>query len=134
MASSVSFETVREIALALPGVVGSMGRRGIAFKVRGKMLTCKAIHRSAEEGSLMVRLDSERRAKWLAAEPEVYYLTPHYEPYPCVLVRLSRISRNALADRLAEAWSFVTRDAPKSREAPKSRAGTPKKRAVRKRR
>jgi|SRR5215469_13637561 len=128
MASSVNFETVREIALALPGVVGSMGRHGIAFRVRGKILTCKAVHSSAEDGSLMIRVDSERRAKLLAAEPEVYYLTPHYEPYPSVLVRLSRISRNALAERLAEAWSFVTSDAPKSR------ARTPKKRAVRKRR
>ncbi len=109
----VTFETVRELALALPGVAASMGARGMAFRVRGRMLACKAIHRSAEEGSLVVRLDPARRAKLIAADPEVYYLTPHYEPYPTVLVRLSRIKRETLAELLQEASRFVSSEAPK---------------------
>lgn len=110
MAKSVDFETVREIALALPGVVASMGARGMSLKLRGKMLACRAIHPSAEEGSLMVRIDSSRREKLIAAHPEVYYVTPHYAPYSSVLVRLSRISRAALAALLEEAARFITSD------------------------
>ncbi len=112
MPKPVTFETVREIALALPGVAGSMGARGVSFKVRGKMLACRAIHPSAEEGSLMLRIDPASRAKLLAADPEAYYLTPHYAPYSSVLIRLSRITRAALAKRLDEAWRFVTSDVP----------------------
>lgn len=123
MPKPITFETVRELALALPGVVGSMGARGVSFKARGKMLACRAINTSAEEGSLMVRIDPVSRAKLLAAEPAAYYLTPHYAPYPCVLIRLSRISRTALAKRLDEALRFVTSDvrpgARASRKAPR---------------
>ncbi len=110
MAKHVDFETVREIALALPGVVASLGARGMSLKVRGKILACRAIHPSAEEGSLMVRIDSARRAKLLAANPQVYYLTAHYAPYSSVLVRLSRISHAALTALLEEARGFVTSD------------------------
>jgi hypothetical protein len=111
MPKPVDFETVREIALALPGVVASLGARGMSLKVRGKMLACRAIHPSAEDGSLMVRIDAARRAKLLAAHPQVYYVTPHYAPHASVLIRLSRISRGALAAVLEEAMRFVTSDA-----------------------
>ncbi|HXR91242.1 MAG TPA: hypothetical protein VN750_13295 [Steroidobacteraceae bacterium] len=123
MPRQVDFGTVREIASALPGVVVSLGARGMSLKVRGKMLACRAIHPSAEEGSLVVRIDAARRAKLLAADPEVYYLTPHYAPHASVLIRVSRIGRDALAELLEEAMRFVTRGARPtgraSRKAPR---------------
>jgi len=99
---------VREIGLALPDVEdGSMyGTR--ALKVRGKLLTCLAIHKSAEPESLAVRIDFEQRDALLAEAPETYYLTDHYRNYPVVLVRLSRIPINQLRDLLGAAWRFVT--------------------------
>jgi len=123
MPRQADFGTVREIASALPGVVVSLGARGMSLKVRGKMLACRAIHPSAEEGSLVVRIDAARRAKLLAADPEVYYLTPHYAPHASVLIRVSRIGRDALAELLEEAMRFVTRGARPtgraSRKAPR---------------
>jgi len=123
MPRQVDFGTVREIASTLPGVVVSLGARGVSLKVRGKMLACRAIHPSAEEGSLVVRIDAARRAKLLAADPEVYYLTPHYAPHASVLIRVSRIGRDALAELLEEAMRFVTRGARPtgraSRKAPR---------------
>ena len=92
----MDFTTVREVAMTLPDVEDATTARGPAFKARGKLLTRAAIHSSAEEGSLAVRVDTQLRAELLAAEPEVYYVTPHYEPYPMVLVRLARIRRPAL--------------------------------------
>ncbi len=40
------------------------------------------------------------RDELIAADPKTYYLKPHYEAYPCVLVRLSKIEPDALRDLL----------------------------------
>jgi hypothetical protein len=60
----------------------------------------------------MVRIDTNLRDELLASEPNVYYLTPHYETYPTVLVRLERTNRDALKKLLGTSWLFVTSDAP----------------------
>jgi hypothetical protein len=87
----VTFDTVRKIALALPGVEETTAYGSPALKVHGKLMACIAINRSAEPGSLMVRVDFDDRAELLAADPDVYYLTDHYAPYnPCWSV--SRVS------------------------------------------
>jgi hypothetical protein len=57
----------------------------------------------------VVRTDFEQRAELLAAAPEVYYITPHYEGYPAVLVRLRRVTPDVLADLLGMAYRFVLR-------------------------
>jgi len=41
------------------------------------------VHRSAEPGSLAVRVDFDDRAELLAADPDVYYVTDHYLNYTC---------------------------------------------------
>jgi hypothetical protein len=104
----IDFGTARSIALALPDVEESTTYGSPALKVRGKLLACIPVHRSAEPDSLAVRIDFARRAELLAADPEVYYLKDHYVNYPCVLVRLSRIHPDALRDLLGMAWRFVT--------------------------
>jgi hypothetical protein len=104
----VDYATVRELALALPGVVDSSTLRGIQFKARGKLLACKAINRSAEPDSLMVRVGAAEQDRWIAALPEACYVTPHYRIYESILVRLARIDRKSLQDVLAVAWKFVT--------------------------
>jgi hypothetical protein len=110
--AGVDYATVRELALALPDVVDSSTLRGIAFEARGRLLACKAVHRSAEPETLMVRVGEAHRDRWIAAEPEVYYLTPHYLVNASVLVRLKRIRRKALESVLEAAWQFVTAAAP----------------------
>jgi hypothetical protein len=104
----VDYETVREVALALPDVQDSSTLRGIAFKARGKLLACKAVHRSAESDSLVVRVNTIDRDRLIAAAPEIYYLTPHYLLHSSVLVRLKVINRKALESLLRTAWQFVT--------------------------
>lgn len=47
----IDFETVRQLALALPGVEDSTTHGAPAFKLRGRLLTCQAINRSAEANS-----------------------------------------------------------------------------------
>lgn len=104
----IDFDLVRRIALALSDVEESTAYGSPAFKVCGELLACIPTHKSAEPGSLAVRIDFERRAELLSAAPDVYYLTDHYVNYPAVLVRLSRVHPDALRDLLGMAWHFVT--------------------------
>src|SRR5580658_4091113 len=106
--STINFETVRKIGLALPGVVESTAYGCPALKVQGKLLACVPANRSAEPGSLAVRVDFEDRAELLAAAPDIYYLTDHYVDYTAVLVRLDRLDSGALRDLLGMAYKFVT--------------------------
>ena len=103
----IDFDTVREIARGLPGVDESTAYGSPALKVAGKMFACIAINKSAEPGSLGVRIDFDRRAELLAEAPDVYYVTDHYVNYPFVLVRLSRVTVEALRDLLGGALRFV---------------------------
>jgi hypothetical protein len=79
----IDFDVVREIAVALPDVKESTIHGAPLLKARGRLLTCPALHSSAEPNSLMVRIDFERRAELMKAEPDVYYLTNHYANHPC---------------------------------------------------
>jgi hypothetical protein len=114
--STIDFDTVRKIGLALPGVEASTAFGAPALKVRGKLLACVPVNRSAEPGSLMVRVDFDDRAELLAAAPDAYYVTDHYLNYSAVLVRLSRVTPDVLRDLLGIAHKFVT--AHKARPLP----------------
>jgi len=111
----LDFETVKRIALGMPDVDASTTAQ--AVKVRGKLLTWIPINKSAEPGSLAVRIDLDRRAELLAEAPDVYYVTDHYVNYPVVLVRMSRIQPDALPDLLSVAWRFVTAKTPGGKRA-----------------
>jgi hypothetical protein len=106
--STIDFDTVRNIGLALPGVEEGTAYGFPALKVHGKLLACVPANRSAEPGSIVVRVDFEDRAELLAAAPDVYYITDHYANYNAVLVRLSRVNSGVLRDLLGMAYKFVT--------------------------
>jgi len=118
---TIDFATVRTIGLALPGVKESTAYGLPALKVKGKLLACVPANRSAEPGSLAVRVDFAGRAELLAAAPDVYYVTDHYAGYQAVLVRLSRITPDVLRDLLGMAHKFVTRKAAARSPARKRR-------------
>ena len=129
--TKVTFDVVREIGLALPDVEESTAYGSPALKARGDLLACVAINKSAEPGSLVVRMDFDQRAALLAEAPETYYVTDHYVNYPAVLVRLSQIRVDQMRDLLSSAWRFVT--SQKRRTASRSAAAA-KTRTLKKRR
>ena len=104
----IDFDVVRDLALKLPDVEDSTIHGAPSLKVRGRLLACQAIHRSAEPNTLAVRIDFEQRAELMAADPRVYYVTDHYVNYPTVLARLSQIDRVSLQDLLQLSWRFVS--------------------------
>jgi len=97
-----TLDTVRQFALALPETTEGTSYGTPAFKVRGKLFA-----RLREEGDvLVVKADFGDQEALLQLEPEVYFLTPHYVGYPCVLVRLTQIEEEALRQRLLAAWRY----------------------------
>jgi hypothetical protein len=104
---------------SLPDVEEGTAYGSPALKVRGKMFACLAVNRSAEPNTLVVCIDFDQRDELIAEEPKTYYLTDHYVNHPCVLVRLSRIRKDALRDLLLTGRRFVSTST--RREVPKRR-------------
>ena len=111
MPQKITFDTVRKIGLELPGVEESTVYGVAALKVRGKLMACPAINKSAEPNTLAVFVNFDRRDEMLAEAPHIYYVTDHYAGHPCVLVRLSKIDNEALKGLLRMSWQFVTKKA-----------------------
>ena len=111
--AQTTFRQVEAIGGKLPDVEVATSWGASALKVRGKMFVCMAIHKSAEPNSLVVRLDVTQRDALIAEDPRTYYVTDHYVPYPCVLVRLPAVGRDALRDLIHTAYRFIEPTAKK---------------------
>ena len=118
----ITFDTVREIGEQLPGTEVGTAYGSPALKVNGRIYAGIAINKEAEPNSLAVYLaDFKQRQALLAEDPGTYYVKPHYESYPIVLVRLSRVTRDALKDLLRGAHRVVSSKPPARRQATKKR-------------
>lgn len=97
----VTFDTVRQLALALPGVEEETYRNGTpAFKVGGKLLA--RFHQDGE--SLVVKVEYAAREVLMGANPKTFYITDHYRCWPWILVRLSSVDPEELRGLLEDAW------------------------------
>lgn len=101
----MTFEDVRRIGLAMPGVEDGTSYGTAALKVKKKFFV-----RLREDGdSLVIGMPFEQRAALMAEEPEKYYITDHYLNYECVLVRLSKVGEEEMRDLLKGAYRAATR-------------------------
>jgi hypothetical protein len=98
MKKTVTFETVREMMRALPGVEEGESWGTPAFRVRNKLLA-----RQHEDGETLV-LKCADRELLIASDPKAFFVTKHYENYPWVLVRLAKVRPAALRDLIEQAW------------------------------
>jgi hypothetical protein len=116
----LSFDVVRDFALKLPDTEAGTAWRSPMLRVGGRIFAGIPVHKSAEPGSLMVRVDVADRDALIAEQPDIYYTAAHYENYSCVLVRLSRIRRDALEDllRMAHRYTSARRQKPAKRKRP----------------
>lgn len=97
-----SFDIVKSIGQSLPGVrAGTKYDGSPVLKVDGMFMAGMAAGPDAEPGTLVVRADPEQRQCLLEDAPDIYYLTDYHRRYPVVLVRLSRVDREALHDLLS---------------------------------
>ncbi len=113
---STNLDQVKALALALPDVEAMSKYDGSpVLKVHGVFMAGLATHRSAEPGTLVVRVRLEEREWLLADAPEIYYVTDYYRKHPVVLVRLSGINRDALRDVLSASWRLAAAKVPQGR-------------------
>lgn len=104
----ITFDAVREVGFRFPGARETRYYGMPALTVRGKMFVVKTGHRSAERNSISVPVGFRSRERLIKSDPDVYYLKPHYEPYPVVLARLNRIDRGTLRRLLRSAYRAVS--------------------------
>lgn len=102
------FDRVSRLARALADVEEGTTYGAPALLTKGRMFACLAVHRSAEPDTLVVRVSFVERDLRIAAEPDTYYLTPHYQDHQTLLVRLKRASDEDLRELLETAREFVS--------------------------
>ncbi len=99
----MTFEEVRAIALALPGVEDATSYGTPALKVRGKLLA-----RLKEDGeTLVVKVGFDEREMLMEAAPAAFFITDHYRAHPWMLVRLASVEPGTLRRLLVQAWREV---------------------------
>jgi hypothetical protein len=102
---SADFETVRQIALAFPGVEEKLSfYKTPAFHARKKFLA--RLHQE-EENALVLMVGEVEQEILIQLEPEVYYITDHYRGSAAVLVRLEAIDPADLHEALEKAWRRI---------------------------
>ena len=98
-----TFDTVRRLALALPGVEEGTSYGTPSFHIRHKFMA-----RMREDGeTLVVRVDPRDRPGFLERSPDTFFLTEHYVNYPLMLVNLLSIHETELRTVLEGAWRFT---------------------------
>jgi hypothetical protein len=98
-----TWNTVRDLALVLPGVEESTSYRTPALKARGKLIA-----RLKEDGKMIVvPMPIADRAVRISADSDAFFVTDHYVPYPYVLVRLAKVTRMDLRELLQDAWRMM---------------------------
>ena len=94
-------EDVRAIALALPQVEETVSYGKPAFKAFGKFLTRV---RKEDKSIVLVGVEFDEREMLMEAEPDIFFLTPHYKDYPSVLARLDAVEPGTVKSFLERRW------------------------------
>jgi hypothetical protein len=99
----VNYETVRQLALALPDVEEGLSNGTPVLRVRGKPIA----HLQKDEESLLIKIDYFKRDILLNAEPGTFYVTDFYRCHPMMFVRLRAVGREMLRELLEQAWRLT---------------------------
>lgn len=97
----VTDDDVRRLALALPETIEKPSYGTPGFRVKDRLFA-----RLHQDGGVLVLWCAHLAEKesFIESEPDVFFTTPHYDGYPLVLARMSRIDAGELADLLAGSW------------------------------
>jgi hypothetical protein len=95
------WKDVVAIASRFPGVEEGTSYGTPSLKVRGKFM---ARLRTNPDALVVRTIDLADRDALLKGDPGVFFITPHYEGYPAVLVRLEAVEEAMLAELIEDAW------------------------------
>ena len=99
-AHPATWETVQEIARALPGAVEGTSYGTPAFHVRKKLFV--RLHQSDE--SIVIMIDLAEREALMELDPETCFITDHDLNDPAMLVRLATVRPQALRELIEDSW------------------------------
>jgi len=89
---------MRATLLPLPGVIEKMHFEDPAFYINKKIMA------NVKLKDELVALHTLEREKWMAADPDTFFITDHYRNYKYMLVRLETVSPDDLKELLITAW------------------------------
>ncbi|MBZ4371847.1 MmcQ/YjbR family DNA-binding protein [Corallococcus sp. AS-1-6] len=95
----LTVDDVREMALALPSTEERPSYGTPGFRVSDKLFA-----RVLDDDSIVIKLDFDHREALLDSKPDMFEVTPHYQDWPMVIVRLKTVDRRLLEALLKEAW------------------------------
>ena len=97
----VSWDDVVQIGEGLPGVEVGSAYGTPALRVRGQFMC-----RLREDGeTLAIRCDLDERPLLIEANSDALFVTPHYAPWPMVLVALPRAEKGLIRELVEDAWA-----------------------------
>jgi hypothetical protein len=106
-----TWDDVRRIALTLPlttedGGTWRVGKKGFVWERPLRKADLAALGDTAPTGPILGARVPDEGAKQalLAEQPEVYFVTPHFDGYPAILVNLDAASVTDLDELIVEAW------------------------------
>ena len=99
----MTYDEFVAMASEFPSVERSTSYGTPAVKVRGKLLA-----RLREPDVLVLRIfDDFEKQMLMDTQPDTFFITPHYEGYPALLVRLSNADAGHVRDLTERAWRML---------------------------
>lgn len=112
-----TWDDVDKIASALPEVTSRVGGHDVMrqWQVRKKTFVwerplrnadIEALGADAPDGPILGAWLNDEGEKFALVEtsPDVYFTTPHFNGYAAVLIKLDAITKQELAELIADAW------------------------------
>jgi hypothetical protein len=98
----ITFDDVRQMALAFPGVEEHLVFGGPTLKVGKRFLACIA---KIDPNTLCIKVpDRLEREYLLETKPDIYYLTDHYASFEALLVRMPLADPAEMRQLIEQAW------------------------------
>src|SRR5438270_10806327 len=104
----MEWEDVCRIARDLPDAEETTTYGQPCFKVNGRPF----VNTGRVDGAIVTRAPDEERDLLIAARPDAYFVTPHYEGWEAVLVRLDAVDEDELSGRLEDSRGFISSKEP----------------------
>jgi hypothetical protein len=98
MNTIIYLEFIRKVIFSLPGT-----REGLCFGTEGFYFQKKLLARMKEDGETLAMPVADRNSL-IKADPDIFFITPHYDNSNYVLVKLSAVQPEALKQLLIDGW------------------------------
>jgi hypothetical protein len=100
----MTWEDVATLACELPEVEPSTSYGTPALKARGKLLTRL---RPEDDSLVLLGIPIDEREMLIEAAPHRFHVTPHYDNYPIVLLRLAAAEPETVRAFLERRWRSI---------------------------